>query len=407
MQRGHGSNTNGTIKLSPLQERRPLGRAPIAEPTRSEPAPPFVTANERDLSGHLERVSRTSFRLGAYVVAVTIRCAAFDVPPSPPPPVRPPASDTLGEGAWLSAGNSLTISNNGVPPTKPRRGPIDLYIPPAWVQPSPPGPMLLLCFAMAFLTFGCNEKNGGGASSLLQLLGLRDGARPEPGRISVLCDSSTGATCNPKTLRTSLTRVFEEVSERPGSEVDLWMLGATVEDAALVGSATVEGMPKGNRREQRAATKQWAHQEIERLLREAEPYFEKTLSASPLIGTIARIRGDNVNMKRAIVAVTDGREYSDLGDFECGKLPDPDVFAERLALEQILPPGSLQGVDIHITYVDIVPIDSRRCQASFDRAARTKQIWMTVLDRAGASTVIRSGAAEFRSQDSIATGEEP
>ena len=62
------------------------------------------------------------------------------------------------------------------------------------------------------------------------------------------------------------------------------------------------------------------------------------------------------------IVITDAREFSGLGDFEC-RPPQPAAFTTMLDTNHVLAPKSLAGTGIVFSYVNLARIDHDR-QAS-------------------------------------------
>ena len=67
--------------------------------------------------------------------------------------------------------------------------------------------------------------------------------------------------------------------------------------------------------------------------------------------------------------------------------------ARPCAREGVLPPGSLRGISVTFSHVDLGSVDRGRCALTLRRAADVRAIWQTALHDAGAAHVeIQSGS---------------
>jgi hypothetical protein len=248
--------------------------------------------------------------------------------------------------------------------------------------------------ALALVAVAACGKTGG---TVGEWFGASDKPQKPPVFSEQLCDPSTGSTCSAETLRETTESVLREVVDRPGSIVRLWMQGRSIEGTRPVATATVPVFRVTGRRARAEAENRWVAEERDAFCRAAEPGLRKRIRRSPIaesLGVIA-LASPSTRGKRQIVAITDGLEVSDYGEFECGHLPKPDRFARLLATHRVLPHGSLAGVDVRFCHVDLGAIDGGRCAVSLARAAEVRAIWHAALAAAGATHInIRPGALE-------------
>ncbi len=246
-------------------------------------------------------------------------------------------------------------------------------------------PLLLFCF------LGCND----GPATLAAWLGASDKPLPPSLTEDVLCDPSAGSTCSEATLREVLGIALSRAAERPGSVVRLWVQGRDIETTRMVGEARSVKARGSGRRARQEHESRWTAEELRSLMTAAQPGLRMNLQRSPIAEAIGRVALVTAPMKeqRLLIVITDALEVSDFGNFECGALPTPDRFARVVAREGVLPPGSLQGISIVFSHVDLGSVDRGRCALSLRRAADVRAIWQTALRDAGAARVeIQSGS---------------
>ncbi|MBV8547515.1 MAG: hypothetical protein JO093_13710 [Acidobacteria bacterium] len=225
--------------------------------------------------------------------------------------------------------------------------------------------------------------------------GAADKPLPPPLTVDVLCDPSAGSTCTEATLREVLRTALAQAAERPDSVVRLWVQGSNIETTRMVGEARSIKPHAPGRRARQQHESRWIAEQLRSLMTAAQPSLRKHPRRSPIAETIGRVALATPPTKdsRLLIVVTDAFEVSGFGSFECGLLPTPDRFANVLSRERVLPAGSLRGVSIIFSHVDLVSVDRGRCPLSLRRAADVRAIWETALRAAGATHVeIQSGS---------------
>jgi hypothetical protein len=251
----------------------------------------------------------------------------------------------------------------------------------------------------AFLTVvlmaiaGCGARDGDGAA-LLQALGVVEAPAPPPIVVDVLCDASTGSTCTRTVLESTLDVVLSAVATRPGSTLRVWAQGRSVDETALIGTVTSAGSPHAGKRAL-ASQQRWMRESKTTLVAAALPAFQRTTRRSPIAEGISRLAlaGTPHGGQRFILVVTDGREVSSFGDFECGALPREERFVRRLHAQGVLAPRSIPGAVVVLSHVTLGPVDGRRCPVTLARVTAINALWMTALTTAGAAQVrIENGA---------------
>lgn len=222
---------------------------------------------------------------------------------------------------------------------------------------------------------------------------------PKPAELlDLLCDHSVGSSCTTKTLEQTTDRVVQHISERPGSRMRVWMLGATVEKTVVVVEHAIPAAKGGSAKSQRAQAARVAATAREVLLTGIAPAFESPpVRRSPIAEAIAKVAlADASGLYRRVIVITDAREVSTLGDFECRALPTNAQFAALLQRMNVLSTGQLAGIDILFAHVAGQSVPGRGCPVSVDRELRIKALWTTALRAAGASRVhISSGPPEL------------
>jgi hypothetical protein len=256
--------------------------------------------------------------------------------------------------------------------------------------------VVAVALALTF-TVACQDAR----MSLAEWIGATDKAAPAPFTEDVLCDPSSGSTCNAETLRETADVALRKAAERPGSVVRLWILGRSVESTRIV-AETRSTAPRGTGRRARASYENtWVTDEEKAFAAAAAAALRKPVHRSPLAESIGLVALAPSVGARELTVITDALEVSDFGDFECGPLPKPATFARLLAKRQVLPERSLGGVTVRLCHVDLGAIDRGRCPVSLLRAAEIRTLWKTVLAGAGAKSIeIRQGGLDLISTTS-------
>jgi hypothetical protein len=252
------------------------------------------------------------------------------------------------------------------------------------------------CFALvALCTMGCDSLAAAPSlNEACRTLGLCDIPTLPPGVTDVLCDASTGSSCDRDTLTKTLDPVLRQAAERPGSSVRLWVLKKTMAETVMLAECETKAIPQGSERARTASIARTVASGLEYFMAAAASALsEPAIRRSPLAEAIAKIAlFDARGLPRRIVVITDGREVSALGDFECHLLPSDAGFVRRLQNRRILGPGVLTGTRVEFVFVQTSKASPRGCPATLDRELRIRELWRAALKASGTSTVdIRTG----------------
>lgn len=241
--------------------------------------------------------------------------------------------------------------------------------------------------AMLICTVGCGARDGDGAA-LLQALGVVEAPTPPAIVVDVLCDASTGSTCTQTILESTLDIVLSAIATRPGSTLRVWAQGRSVDETALLGTVTSAGSPYAGKRAL-ASQQRWVRESKTTLVAAALPALQRTTRRSPIAEGISRLAlaGTPHGGQRFILVVTDGREVSSFGDFECGALPREERFVRRLHAQGVLAPRSVAGAVVVFSHVTLGPVDGGRCPVTLARVSAINALWTTALTTAGAAHV--------------------
>jgi hypothetical protein len=139
---------------------------------------------------------------------------------------------------------------------------------------------------------------------------------------------------------------------------------------------------------EKASRERFVTESLNMLEAAAAPYFSQHSNRSPIAESISKfsLYRTRAGAERAIVIITDAKEFSGLGDLEC-HAPSPEAFIARLDANRVLAPESLAGSRVIFSYVNLGHIDGDRCAATLAAADQVQRIWEAALTHAGASEV--------------------
>lgn len=237
---------------------------------------------------------------------------------------------------------------------------------------------------------GCKNTDASALHRTLTSLGATDTPTRPPRVIRAFCDESETSSCEHGVITQLISGVVHEAYRSPGSRVEVYLMGATVAETRLIGSVTIPPREERGERAARAAE--------ERFLASVRPQLCAPLSAalasprprqSPIAESLDKISlGPTHGMPVEVIAVTDLREVSDLGDFECGRrLPTPPEFLARLRRHGLLASGTYANTRVHVVAGDRGPVPRRTCPVTMGRERAVMQLWQTALSAAGAREI--------------------
>lgn len=249
-------------------------------------------------------------------------------------------------------------------------------------------PRFFLFLACLFLS-GC----GGVGGSLGEWLGVVDPPSPPVVTVDVLCDHSSGSSCDERSLASTLELVLQRVVQSPGSEVRVWSMGDDLTSTVLVARQSVTAPAKSGVRAQRAHDREFLNAAREVFQQATASMFSQHRRRSPIAESLALVALSSTPQThhRIIVALTDAREESRFAHFECGSLPSTEPFLDSLHAEGVLMPGSLASVNVIFSFAGLTPVEADRCRITIDRFTRTQEIWRAVIQTAGGAFVFLTG----------------
>ncbi len=236
---------------------------------------------------------------------------------------------------------------------------------------------------------GCKNTDASALHRTLTSLGVEDAPVRPPRLFRLVCDRSETAPCEHGLMMQMISGAVHEAYQRPGSRVEVHLVGDVVAETRLVGSVTIPSREDRGERAARAAE--------DRFVQSVRPILCGPLGAalasprprrSPIAESLDKVAlGPTHGMPVEVIAVTDLHEVSDLGDFECGRLPSAQDFAARLRRRGVLAPGTYTNTRVHLVVGDRGPIPRRDCPVTMGRERAVMQLFSSALRAAGARDV--------------------
>ena len=254
---------------------------------------------------------------------------------------------------------------------------------------------VLLAAVLAISTTGCDALEATPAyANTCKAFGLCDEPSLPPEVIDVLCDPSIGSSCTRETLEKTLPGVLRYSAKRPGTRARLWLLGKSVADTNVAGEKESAAPARTSQRARKAFEEEFVEGAQEYLMAAVAPTFAlPPIRRSPLAEAMSKVAlADSGQLPRHLIVVTDAREVSSLGDFECGILPTNAGFVKKLQRRRILGASTLTGMRVELVFVQSTNVPSRGCPVQLEREMRIRELWSAALLAAGAKDVrIRTG----------------
>lgn len=205
---------------------------------------------------------------------------------------------------------------------------------------------------------------------------------PEPLDVTIICDASVGSSCTATTLSQTLDVVLARVAQSPGSRVSLVAVADVSENSRVLGAQTIEPSRRRGRKAVEAHQRRIIASAREYFLTAADGAFHDIRKRSPLFETLARSTLTTPTAKRVVVLVSDLREQSSYGTWECGPLPSTHDFLDLI--KDVLPADSLRNTTVYLTCADVTAVDANRCAQPLSRFRHILELWTRSLEQAGA-----------------------
>jgi hypothetical protein len=216
---------------------------------------------------------------------------------------------------------------------------------------------------------------------------------PEPLDVTIICDASVGSSCTVTTLSQTLDVVLARVAQSPGSRVSLVSVADVPEQSRILGTQTIPAPRRPGRKAVEAHQRRVITTAKDYFLAAADPVFREPRRRSPLLETLARTTLTTPVARKVIVLVSDLREQSTYGTWECGRLPDANDFVQHTS--DLLPPGSLANTTVYLTSADVAAVDANRCPQTVARFRHILDLWTKTLEHAGARVIHTTGTIEL------------
>lgn len=218
------------------------------------------------------------------------------------------------------------------------------------------------------------------------MLGLASAPVKPAATFDIVCDAGGGGNCTADTLDRTLVAMLPPAAARPGSPVRLWMVGNSLDDTRVVATAEAP-LLSASRQRAGHTTAQFTATTRESFLAAFRAAAPERRSRSPLAMALSRLAFTRAGTReRLVVVLSDGREYSDLGDWECGPVPDVPEFRSMLSRNRLLTSKSLADVNVAFV-VGFTALDGNRCPITMPRADQIRTLWISTLTAAGARHV--------------------
>lgn len=251
-------------------------------------------------------------------------------------------------------------------------------------------PLLPLVLSCNIFFAGCGD---GGLSTVARSVGLADAPPMAPEVIDIACDLSVETPCTTTTLAATLDDVLPYAAIRPGTHVRLYGIGRDVSDISMVAAQAVPMMKSTQKKALKRERLAWIDAASRVFIAAAEPMLrQRRVTRSPLFEGASRIALAEVPgiTQRMLIYITDGLQYSELADWECGEV-EPGVVA-RLHRERVLAPGSLKDTRVFMCFASFSQASKGRCRSSISRITTIADAWRRLLREAGASEVTISSS---------------
>lgn len=212
-----------------------------------------------------------------------------------------------------------------------------------------------------------------------ELLGLSDPSTP-PITINIGCDVSSSA-CSPEHLRAVLPMLLPELSARHGSTLRLFVFGNDLSTTRLL--VETRSTPPSNLTSAgvRAHASAFAKATEESFLQAMAGSWSQRRTASPIAEGLSGIATYPATGLTFHVLLTDLRQQSALGSFECAPLPTVDQWQART--KQVLAP--VRGTTVLVAFASpFEPVSDGRCKPSMERYQAIVKLWTSALNAHGA-----------------------
>jgi hypothetical protein len=213
---------------------------------------------------------------------------------------------------------------------------------------------------------------------------------PSPVVVSILVDSSPGSSGSEDTLASTLDVVLPFVADRPGSRVQVFVMGNYAEETRLTGLVRVGAPVKPSRAARAAFRTSFIASARSTLLSSALPFIREDRVRSPILASIARVQlAVGAKEDHRLLVLSDLRESSEYCRCECQALPTSAVWQSRI--RGLLPRGSLGSTRVYLTGVDLRPLASHLCPQPVERYRTLISLFATALTDADARYSVHTG----------------
>ncbi|HNX50994.1 MAG TPA: hypothetical protein PKL08_12575 [Thermoanaerobaculaceae bacterium] len=220
----------------------------------------------------------------------------------------------------------------------------------------------------------------------------------------ILFDFSEDTALTIERVTEVTTKAAEAAAEAPGTRLEFWAQGETVQGTRALFSTVSSASKVGGKRQKQLQIRRFVKATVDTVV----GIMQGLLSAppprsSPIAASITKVaRSRDCKCHCTIVVISDINEYSavDGQDQECSQTlvsqKDWTAYLDRIGA---LTPGQLEGIDlVTFAYVDLGPRTGNRCPGRFSLARQQvlEALWKGSVTRSGAkSAEVRSGPPSF------------
>lgn len=217
-----------------------------------------------------------------------------------------------------------------------------------------------------------------------ETIGLTDPSAPPPLTVSIGCDISSVA-CSPEHLRDLLVWLLPAISARPSSVVRLFVLGDDLASTRLVAETHSMAPPSLAVAVVKSHAAAFVAATQEAFTTAMAGRWSQRRAASPIIEGLGAITTYPANGKKVVLLLTDLRQESPLGSFECNTLPR--IASWQQQTKRAL--AHLTDATVIVAYASpLEPVSGGRCRPSNERYDRIVDLWTGALQARGARLTV-------------------
>lgn len=255
----------------------------------------------------------------------------------------------------------------------------------------------ITAFTLIMLLNGCGRSDaaqqGGVLTVVTKAIGLAEEPLPDAELVDLVLDASEGSPASLVTAEAAIDGALTYAAARPGTRVRVWALGMEVADTTMLTFVESTAPKRRGERARIVEAQRFIAASKPVLMQAILPVFDRPAKKqSPIAEGLSKVAYSRAprGMQRHIVLITDARQVGGVlkFDFECGNVPDPATFVERLQKHVILAPDTLPNTTVHFAYVALEAVPKRPgCSVTLARAKAIETAWRAAVTAAGATEV--------------------